>query len=229
MKILGLIPARGSSKGIPGKNIKLLGGKPLIQYTIEAGLKSQAIDRLIVSTDSPEIAKVAKACGSEVPFLRPGDLAADKSPTLGVIIHALEFFMKTGVEFDAVCLLQPTSPFRSPEDIENAIRTFIKNETDSLISVIPVPHQYNPHWVFEPAENGKLQIATGEKEIITRRQELPPAYIRNGSIYLTKTEVILNKKSLYGDSISYYEMSTEKHVNLDTLKDWEEAVSLISA
>lgn len=229
MKILGLIPARGGSKGIPGKNIKLLGGKPLIQYSIEAGLQSKRIDRLIISTDSSEIAKVAQACGGQVPFMRPNNLAADKSPTLGVIIHALEFFIKNGEEFDAVCLLQPTSPFREPQDIENAIDTFIKKGTDSLISVIPVPHEYNPHWVFEPTENGSLKIATGEKDIITRRQELPPAYIRNGSIYLTKTQVILNKKSLYGDSISYYEMGTEKHVNLDTLKDWEQAVNLISA
>ena len=228
MKILGLIPARGGSKGVPNKNIKLLGGKPLINYTIEAGLACAEITKLVVSTDSPEIVKISKAAGAEVPFLRPAELATDTSPSIDTVIHAVEFFRKEGNQFDAVCLLQPTSPFRTAEEVQKAISTFIEKDADSLISVRKVPHQFNPHWIFEPnADNGFLKIATGESEIITRRQELPPAYYRDGSIYLVKTEVLLKKRSLYGERIAFSLSENEAFVNIDTIEDWETAEKLI--
>lgn len=221
MKILALIPARGGSKGVPKKNIKLLGGKPMISYTIEVGLACAEIAKLVVSTDSQEIAKVSKAAGAEVPFLRPDELASDTSPSIDTVIHAVEFYAKTGYYFDAVCLLQPTSPFRTARDIKNAISTFIEKEADSLISVRKVPHQFNPHWIFEQNDgNDFLKIATGESEIITRRQELPPAYYRDGSIYLVKTEVLLKKRSLYGERIAFSLSENPIFVNIDTMEDW---------
>ena len=224
MKILGLIPARGGSKGVPNKNIKLLGGKPLINYTIEVGLACAEITKLVVSTDSPEIAKISKAAGAEVPFFRPAELATDTSPSIDTVIHAVEFFEKEGNQFDAVCLLQPTSPFRTAEEVQKAISTFIEKEADSLISVRKVPHQFNPHWIFEPnADDDFLKIATGESEIITRRQELPPAYYRDGSIYLVKTEVLLKKRSLYGERIAFSLSENDVFVNIDTMEDWERA------
>ena len=228
MKILGLIPARGGSKGVPNKNIKLLGGKPLINYTIEVGLACAEITKLVVSTDSPEIAKISKAAGAEVPFLRPAELATDTSPSIDTVIHAVEFFRKEGNQFDAVCLLQPTSPFRTAEEVQQAISTFVEKDADSLISVRKVPHQFNPHWIFEPnADDDFLKIATGESEIITRRQELPPAYYRDGSIYLVKTEVLLKKRSLYGARIAFSLSENEAFVNIDTMEDWETAEKLI--
>lgn len=230
MKILGLIPARGGSKGIPGKNIKMLHGKPLLHYTIETAVASNSLNRIVVSTDEEQIAAVAKAGGAQVPFMRPADLAADKSPTLGVILHALAFYRKQNINFDAVCLLQATSPMRTAENIKEAVAIFRAADTDSLISVIPVPHEYNPHWVFEPKEEGSsvLRISTGDSEIIPRRQELPPAFIRNGAIYLTKTSVLTEQQSIYGQSVAYYEMSADNHVNLDTPADWEKAERLFA-
>ena len=228
MRILGLIPARGGSKGIPGKNIKPLAGKPLVAYTFDSVQESKYLTQTVVSTDDKEIAETCKSVGLEVPFMRPDDLAADKSPTLPVIKHALEFFAAQGQTFDAVCLLQVTSPFRESGLIDKAIEKFIETGADALVSVLAVPHEYNPHWVFEPTENGFLKIATGEDEIITRRQALPQAFIRDGAIYITKTEVILNQNSLYGKTLSYIENKSNIHVNLDTMDDWAKAEQLLN-
>ena len=229
MKVLGIIPARGGSKGVPRKNIKLLGNKPLLQYTSDVALASDLIDTLVLSSDDDEIITVAKSLGIEVPFKRPSDLALDTTPTLPVIINVLEYYKSIGQNFDAVCLLQVTSPFRTVEFLNNAIKTFIKKETDSLVSVQQVPHEYNPHWVFEDNGKGVLKIATGEQEIISRRQELPKAYHRDGSIYITKTSVLLEQKSLYGKSISFIESPKEWYVNIDTMDDWEKAEMLLKS
>lgn len=228
MKILGIIPARGGSKGVPRKNIKLLGNKPLLQYTSEVALESSLIDTLMLTSDDDEIMAVAKDLGIQVPFKRPEHLALDTTPTLPVIIHAIEYYKSIGQEFDAICLLQVTSPFRTVDFLDKAITTFIKKNTDSLVSVQQVPHEYNPHWVFEQDDLGNLKIATGESQIITRRQELPVSYHRDGSIYITKTSVLLEQHSLYGKSISYIESPKERYVNIDTMTDWEKAEELLS-
>lgn len=227
MKVLGLIPARGGSKGIPRKNIKLLAGKPLIEYTIQSALKSDLLDKTILSSDDPEIIAVAKETGIEVPFVRPSEFAEDRTPSIGVVKHALEFFKTKNMEFDLVCLLQPTSPFRPERLIDKAIETFIQGDFDSLLSVRKVPADFNPHWIFEENENGILKIATGEKEIISRRQDLPPAYYRDGAIYLTKSSVILEQASLYGDKIGFIDNSASPHVNIDTMEDWKIAEELL--
>ena len=190
--ILALIPARSGSKGVPGKNIKKLGGKPLLAYTAEAASASKKLDKVILSSDDEEINQVAKEHGIEVPFQRPSELAQDDSGSLGVVQHALEFMEKKGEYFDVVCLLQVTSPFRADGFIDKAIDLFESKTFDSLVSVLEVPHEYNPHWVFETDENDNLKISTGEKQIIKRRQDLPKAYFRDGSIYITKTECIKN-------------------------------------
>lgn len=226
MKILAIIPARGGSKGVPGKNIKMLGGKPLIAYTIQAAQKAKLLTEIILSTDSDKIIRVAKAYGLEVPFKRPASLATDESPTILTVLHALDYFSENGIYFDAVCILQVTNPFRTSEFIDKAIEKFKNSKADSLISVLKVPHEFNPHWVFEANTSGNLKISTGESEIISRRQELPTAYYRDGSIYITKTEVLLNQKSLYGKSIAYMEADEKRHINIDTVEDWESAVAL---
>lgn len=229
MKILGIIPARGGSKGVPGKNIKMLAGKPLLQYTTDIALQCDLLEKVIVSSDDDTIIQVALGLGVSTPFKRPFNLAEDKSPMLLVIQHALEFFKDMRIEFDAVCLLQVTSPMRSLEFLNAALKKFKESNTDSLVSVREVPHEYNPYWTFICNENQHLQIATGEKEIIVRRQDLPKAYHRDGSIYITKTPVILENNSLYGKTTAYIENKESSFINIDNLEDWQKAEKLFKS
>ncbi|CAM4153993.1 cytidylyltransferase domain-containing protein [Gillisia hiemivivida] len=227
MKILGIIPARGGSKGIPGKNIKLLGGKPLLHYTIEVAKASKLLSKVILSSDDPEIIEVAEKAGIEVPFIRPENLAQDDTPSLAVIKHALDFFKNKNEEFDAICLLQVTSPFRDENLIDKSIEKFKNEDLDCLISVREVPNEFNPHWIFEPDEHNQLKISTGDKKMIPRRQELPKAFFRDGALYITRSDVILKQNSLYGKSIGYIESKNDFYVNIDTPKDWIEAEKII--
>jgi len=228
LKILAIIPARGISKGVPKKNSKLLGNKPLIAYTVEAALVCKNINTVITSTDDESIARIAKEYGSQVPFIRPAELATDSARSLDVVLHSVLFLESQGHFFDAVCLLQPTSPFRAHGFIDRCIETFIQQQVDSLVSVQAVPSKYNPHWTFEQDENGQLKIATGEDSIITRRQDLPKAYIRDGNVYLTKISVLKDQQSLYGKTIGYVESDPEYYVNIDTPEDWKVAEHLLS-
>lgn len=227
MKILGIITARGGSKGVPGKNIKLLGDLPLLTYTSKAANNSSLLTKTILSTDDISIIDVAKQFKLEVPFIRPSELATDTSSSISVIQHAVNFLESKGEYYDAICLLQPTSPFRKKGFIDEAIQKFISKKVDALVGVLPVPHELNPHWVFEPNSKGLLEIATGEKEIIKRRQDLPTAYFRDGSIYITKTSVI-KSGSFYGSKLSFIENDPEFYVNIDTMKDWESAESKLN-
>lgn len=208
---------------MPGKNIKPLSGKLLIEYTYHAALQSSFIDRTIVSTDSPSIAQSAKAASIDVPFIRPVRLALDTTPTLDVIRHALHFFDSRDDYFDNICLLQPTCPFRSEGFVDKCIETFIASGADCLVSVKKVPPEYNPHWVFEADECGNLKIATGEEKIIPSRQLLPPAFARDGSVYVFKADNIRFQNSIYGKTISYLESDNLWHVNIDTAEDWKRA------
>lgn len=227
MKILAIIPARGGSKGVPRKNIKLLGKLPLIEYTLNAAKRATGIAEIVVSTEDAEIAIAAEVCGYKPPFIRPAELSQDDSASIAVVQHAIAFYESQNIFFDAVCLLQPTTPFRAKGFIDEAIQKFITSGADSLVSVLPIPHEYNPHWAFEEHENGLLKIATGESTIISRRQELPKAFHRDGSIYLTKTSVA-KAGSFFGKSIAYIESNSELYVNIDTMKDWEKAEGLVS-
>ena len=222
MKILAIIPARAGSKGVPGKNSKLLGDKPLIAYSIEQAIASNSFAKIIVSTDDETIARIAINFGAEVPFMRPFELANDTASSIAVIQHAVDFLESQNEFFDAVCLLQPTSPFRENGFIAKAIAKFSIAHSDALVSVLPVPQEYNPHWVFEADRSGMLQIATGEKEIITRRQELPTAFFRDGSIYLTNIASI-KKGTFYGEKLTYIESKPNLYVNIDTMEDWIQA------
>ena len=227
MRLLTIIPARSGSKGIPGKNIKFLGNKPLIAYSIESALNSGCSGKIIVDTDSEEIAKIATKCGAEVPYLRPPHLALDETPTLEVVKNAVQILGLEGEIFDSVMLLQPTSPFRTNSLIQECIDTFQKGNCDSLISVLPIPHEYNPHWVFEVASDGNLKIATGETNLIPRRQELPRAYYRDGQVYITRCKFLFEQNKLVGGNVGFVETDIEKYCNLDTNKDWEKAENFL--
>ena len=229
MRVLGLIPARGGSKGVPRKNIKELAGRPLLAYTAESALDAKRLTRVVLSTDDEEIAAVGRALGLAVPFLRPAELARDTSPTLPVVFHALDALAAAGEEFDAVCLLQPTNPLRRAADIDACLALLAESGADSVLSVLPVPHEYNPHWVYWRAASGELHLATGESEPIPRRQSLPPAYHREGSVYATRTAALYRDGNLYGRKVLGYEMAAENSVNIDTIEDWKRAETLLKA
>jgi CMP-N,N'-diacetyllegionaminic acid synthase len=228
MRVLGLIPARGGSKGVPRKNVRALGGKPLIGYTIAAALSAGKIDRVVVSTEDDDIATVARSLGAEVPFMRPAALAQDETPMLPVVVHALESMAANGWAADAVCLLQPTFPLRRPQDIDACIDALGSERADCVISVHRVPHPFNPHWVYLEKPDGSLQLATGEAEPIPRRQELPPAFHRSGAVYVSRANVVTEGGSLYGDRLVGYETPVESSCNIDTMEDWAQAEALVS-
>ncbi len=231
MRVLGVVPARGGSKGVPGKNIRLLGGKPLLQYTAEAALGSRLLSRVILSTEDEEIAKVGVECGLEVPFFRPARLAEDDTPMLPVVHHAVSSMEDQGELFDAICLLQPTNPFRRSEDIDACIHLLETTNADAVVTVLPVPEEHNPHWVYFVDESGLLRLSTGEVSPITRRQELPPAYHREGSVYVTRRDVLMKENSLYGRRLVGHCIEQESSVNIDRVSDWvraEELVAIVS-
>jgi len=229
MRVLGLIPARGGSKGIPRKNIKLLGGKPLLQYTAESALASSKLARVVLSTDDQEIAEVGRRCGLDVPFLRPPELATDQTPTLPVVRHALQWLEDHGDHFDAVCLLQPTNPLRESEDIDGCLDLLERTDADAVVSVLPVPAEHNPHWVYFEVEGGCLRLSTGESNPIARRQDLPGAFHRDGSVYACRTQVVMEKNSLYGERLVGYLMDLDRSVNIDGPEDWNRAVLALSS
>jgi CMP-N-acetylneuraminic acid synthetase len=227
MRVLAVIPARGGSKGIPRKNIRLLGGKPLLAWTAEAALRSKRISRAVLSTEDREIAEVGKRSGLDVPTQRPADLALDSTPTLPVVQYVVAELESLGDCFDAVCLLQPTTPFREPEQIDAAVLLLEETGADSVVSVRRVPAEFNPHWVYVQAENGFLQLSTGEASPIPRRQDLPTVWHRDGSIYIVRRDVLMQKNSLYGSSTAGFE-TTGPTVNLDTPEDWVRAEELLA-
>jgi CMP-N,N'-diacetyllegionaminic acid synthase len=216
---LAIIPARGGSKGIPGKNIKLLAGKPLIAYSIEEAYKSKLINKIVVSTDDDVIEHISKKYGAEV-IKRPNVLAQDNSPTIDAVIHVLNTLKKNGYIIDVVVLLQPTSPTRTQEDVDNAINFFIKNKDkfDSLISVCEFEH--SPYWSFK-IENGYLKPNFGEEYFNKRRQDLPRLYRPNGSIFIMRTESLLKFNSFNGKNILPYVMSEEKSIDIDSNMDFK--------
>jgi len=221
MRILGIMGARSGSKGVPRKNIKMLGDRPLIQYSIDSALESTLLSSCCLSSDDDEIIDYVARTPVEVPFKRPAQLSEDTSTSLGVIKHAISFYADKGEHYDAICLLQPTYPFREQGMLDGAIEKFIDLGADSLISVLPVPHHFNPHWVFEPGANADyLNIATGEPQIISRRQDLPEAYYRDGAIYIAKTELVMQQNTLLGKQLSYFESDINRYVNIDLPEDW---------
>jgi len=228
MRVLGIIPARGGSKGLPRKNVRSLGGKPLLLWTAEAARGSKRLTRTILTTDDNEISQIGRAAGLDVPFLRPANLATDTTPTVPVLQHAVRALEAAGDHYDAVCLLQPTCPLRTAATIDACIDQLIAHNLDSVVTVLAVPHKYNPHWVYVPTSGGLLELATGEPTIIPRRQDLPPAFHREGSVYVVRRDVLVEQGSLYGARLAGHEMSADESVNIDTEDDWKRAEALLA-
>lgn len=229
MKILGIIPARGGSKGIPNKNIVPLGGRPLLAYTCEAALLSKSLTRVILSTDDETIAAAGRACGVEVPFLRPSDLAQDGTTSLPVIQHALHWLAThDDYEADVAVLLQPTSPLRRTEHIDAAIELLLESGADVVVSVVEVPHQYHPASLMRMDEAGHLTpFMPGS--VITRRQDKPRVYARNGpAIYAARTTTLLKADSLYAGECRPLVMGLEESLDVDTWEDLRSAEFFIN-
>jgi len=219
LKILAIIPARGGSKGLPRKNIKPLLGKPLIAWTIEQAKNSKYIDMVVVSTEDKEIAEISKKYGAEV-IERPEELARDDSPTFDAIIHVLDYFQNKKELFDIVVILEPTSPLRKDNDIDNAIKLFIKNidKADSLISVGEV-HLENPY-IMKKIEDGYVKPFIKSEQSIYQRQQLPKVYFPYGVIYLSKIEEFKKYKTVYQERTIPYFIERWQNYEIDDLYDF---------
>lgn len=229
LRVLGVVPARGGSKGIPRKNLRPLAGRPLLAFTAETALRAERLDRVVLTTDDEEIAGVGRRLGLDVPFLRPPELARDDTPTLPVVRHAVGWLEERGERYDAVCLLQPTSPLRSPADVDACVRLLEETGADSVVSVLPVPDEHNPHWVWFLAEDGTLASCLGARDPLPRRQDLPPAFHRDGSVYVTRRDVVMERDSLYGDRIVPYPMDPDRSANLDEPEEWRRLEARLEA
>lgn len=218
LTVLAIISARGGSKSIPHKNIVAVAGKPLIAWTIEAALESILLDRVIVSTDDAAIAQVSRDCGAEVPFMRPADLARDNTPGIQPVIHAVQWLEENDhYRPDYVMLLQPTSPLRITEDINTAIRLAVEKGADSVVSVCQA-HQH-PYWMKQITEDGRLVDYALPEHEYTYRQELPSVYTLNGAIYLTRSDILLEKGNFYTEKTYAYAMPPERSLDVDT--EWD--------
>lgn len=228
MRILGVITARGGSKGLPDKNIKPLLGKPLIAYTIEAALKSKVLDRVILSTDDEKIAAVAKEYGCDVPFMRPAELAGDVTPHLPVLQHAVTWLKEhEGYESDAVMILQPTSPLRQVFHIEEACEIMRKEQPDSVLSVTKVSDDCNSQKTMIVQENGRLVLLNGSPIYmrVASRQDLRTEYKSVGLIYLFKTALLFDKinPNFYGERTLPYEVEEKYLSDINSPSDFEAA------
>ncbi|MGB6064907.1 MAG: acylneuraminate cytidylyltransferase family protein [Desulfomonilaceae bacterium] len=210
-----IIPARSGSKGIPGKNLRPVAGKPLIAWTVEAALAATLLDRVIVSTESSQIVEVALRYGAEAPFMRPENLAQDDTPGVAPVLHAAEWLEENqGYRPDLIMLLQPTSPLRISEDIDNAIALAVKRKADAVVSVTLAGA--HPFWMKRIHYDGRMTDFIKLDRPIDRRQDLPPLYVLNGAIYLARYEVLMEWKTFDTDNTFSFVMPPERSLDVDT-------------
>ncbi len=219
MRVLGLIPARGGSRGVLRKNVRSVCGRPLLQYTAEAALGATRLARVVVSTEDQEIAEVARACGVDVPFMRPPELARDETPMLPVVQHCVQSLMERGEIYDAVCLLQPTNPLRRASDIDGAVELLERTGADSVISFVDTGEKHPARMKYVDADGRVTDPPFAEASEGQRRQDLAPLYLREGSIYLTRTPVLMQRGSFKGDDCRAWIIPQERACNIDTPLD----------
>lgn len=220
-KVLGLIPARGGSKGIPGKNLVLLAGRPLVGWVCEQALRSRLIDEVILSSDSDEIIAVARSFGVVAPFKRPAELARDDCLVIDVILHAVKWLKENqGKVFDYVCLLQPTSPFGRATDYDRAISVALEKDADTVVSLYRCD-QVHPEIMFILHEDSRAEWYTRDPGVdrMARRQDLPPVYVRSGIVYVFRTSLVVEKRTLYGEKLYAIEVPRERSIGIDSPHD----------
>lgn len=216
MRVVGLVPARGGSKGIPRKNLALLCGRPLLAYTCEAALASR-LDRTIVSTDDPEIADAARACGVDVPFMRPAALGGDEVPMVDVVRHAFTELAAAGDRPDAIVILQPTSPLRGTRHIDTAIERLFETGADTVVTVVRVPHQFTPGSLMTKREDRLTPYANGPA--VLRRQDKPELYARNGPAVLAVRAGSIQRGGFYDGVVIGVEMDPVESLDVDSADD----------
>jgi CMP-N,N'-diacetyllegionaminic acid synthase len=212
--VLAVVAARGGSKGVPRKNVLLLGDKPMIAWTVEAALASTTVDRVIVSSDDREIIDAAVAAGADAPFVRPAELARDDTPGTAPVIHALDSVQEA---YDYVVLLQPTSPFRTAEDIDAAVELCAGSDAPSVVSVAPT--KSSPHWMYYLRDDCSMTPVVPADKVIGRRQELPPVFELNGAVYVARTAWLRTTESFFGNETLAYVMPEERSYEIDTPSD----------
>ena len=222
-KILALIPARGGSKGLPNKNIREFGGLPLIAHTINTAIDCHFFHKVVVSTDSDKIASISKKHGAEIPFIRPEEISKDDSTTLSVVKHAISFFLEKKEIFDAIIVLQPTTPFREVEVLKIALDKFLDNTSDSVVSICKSGE--NPYW-SKKIVDGNLVPVIDDNLNYNRRQDLPPTFRINGSIYIVGNDV-LKRDTLLGERVETVTMNAYYSIDIDTYLDFVIAEKLL--
>ena len=223
MSVLGVIPARGGSNRVPRKNIRLLAGKPLIGYTIEAALAARGIDRLIISTDDREISEIAKTFGAEVPFMRPDDLAGDTVPDQPVFQHVLEELKaRENYEPHILVNLRPTTPLKTPQTIDRVIETAIETGADVVRTMCPVEGVHHPYWMYRLDDEGKADTFLSDMDVsqFYQRQLLPPAYRINGVVDAMKTALVFDGNILGSKNMRGVVIAEEESVDIDTEFDF---------
>lgn len=221
-KVLAVIPARGGSKGLPGKNILEVGGRPLVAFSIEAAMASASIDHVILSSDDDAIIAAARRYGCEVPFRRPADLATDSAATIDVVLHAIE--QVSG--YDVVVLLQPTSPLRTAADIDGACEQFAQRNAVACVSVSLA--EQSPYWMYHINGEGDLQPVLATPPGVTRRQDLPPVYALNGAIYVADVAWLQRSRNFLTSETVPYVMPGERALDIDTAVDFERLLAATS-
>lgn len=219
VNVVGIILARGGSKRLPRKNVRPLGGKPLIAHTIGAARAATSLVRTIVSTDDDEIARTAAAFGAEVPFRRPAELATDISPPIEAVCHAVDWLDKNGCKADAIVMLQASSPFRTAAHIDEAVALFRANGVDTVTSVSPAAS--HPYWCWKP-DGAEIKPFFSPQQIAMPRHQLPPALIENGTVYVFRRD-LLSAGTIYGERVAGYLMSPADAVDIDTADDFDYA------
>jgi CMP-N-acetylneuraminic acid synthetase len=220
--VLGLVPARAGSKGVPGKNVRPLAGHTLLDYAARASRESGVIDRLVLSTDAAEIADAGRRAGIEVPFMRPPSLAADDTPMLPVIQHALTMLDAEGWPAEIVVLLQPTSPLRTGAHIREAVELLRASGADSVVTVVEVPRHLSPDYVMR-IDDGALKPFLPEGARIARRQDARPAFSREGTVYACWRQTIDRFGNIYGDRCRPLVIDAAQSLSIDSPADWDAA------
>jgi CMP-N,N'-diacetyllegionaminic acid synthase len=218
-RVLGLITARGGSKGLPGKNIRLLCGKPLIEWSISAAKAASCVDRIVVSTDDAAIADVARRAGAEVPFERPSELATDSASSVDVVIHAIDTLAKTDLAFDIVVLLEPTSPLRDSFDIDDAVQRLIQTGAGAVVSVCRAVSTH-PAFMFSLDEKGRLRPYLERNPTGLRRQDIDPIFFLDGTLYASRIDVLKTKRSFYHEDTVAFEVPKWKSLEIDDSDDF---------
>jgi CMP-N,N'-diacetyllegionaminic acid synthase len=219
--VLALITARGGSKGLPRKNVLPVAGRPLIAWTISAALESSFVDRVVLSSDDDEIIDIAKSLGCEIPFRRPKELSTDQASSIDVVLHAIS--MIHGYRY--LVLLQPTSPMRSAEDIDMAMKLMLECGANSCASVCRV--EESPYWMYRVNTEGRLQSLLPTDTSVSRRQDLPEIYVLNGAIYIASIDQLLKQKNFVNNDTLAYVMPKERSIDIDDASDFEAFRKLI--